>query len=203
MTKLFFASKNKDKIIKMKNRLKNLPIKVLTPYDLDINIDIDENGTNVIENATLKAKAYCEKVKTPTVATDSSLYVEKFKHQPGLFVKRINGVELSEDDLEKHYINELNKIGGKSSAYYITGLVLVQNNNVNSIEIKEDDFIFTSDRCEDRRSYDPLSRLEYDIKMEKYFCQLTADEMDSRGYRFDKKVRDFIERNLKCKENLK
>ena len=202
MIELFFASKNKDKIIKMKNRLKNLPIKVLTPYEVNVNIDIDENGTNVIENATLKAKAYYEKVKIPTVATDSSLYVEKFKEQPGLLVKRINGVELSEDDLEKHYINELNKIGGESNAYYITGLVLVQNNNMNSIEIKEDEFIFTSDMYEGKRGYDPLSRLEYDKKIKKYFCQLTTDEMNSRGYIFDKKVRDFIEQNLKCKENL-
>ena len=61
--KIFFATKNKDKIIKMKNRLKDLGIKVITPYDININIEIEENGNNVIENATLKAKAYFDKIK--------------------------------------------------------------------------------------------------------------------------------------------
>lgn len=58
MSKLFFATKNKDKILKMKNRLLELDIELLTPYDVDVEIDIDENGKDVIENATLKAKAY-------------------------------------------------------------------------------------------------------------------------------------------------
>lgn len=196
MKTIFFATKNKDKIIKMVNRLKKLNIQVLTPYDIDVDIDIDENGKNVIENATLKAKAYFNKVNIPTIATDSSLYVDKFKKQPGLYIKRINDVTLNDDELEQYYINELNKIGGTSKAYYITGLVLVQNNKIDSIEIKEDEFVFKSEICNGERNYDPLSRLEYDAYLNKYFCQLTAEEMNSRGYSFDKESRRFIEKNL-------
>ena len=100
MTEIFFATMNKDKIMKMKNRLKNLDIKIITPYDKNYNIEIQENGKSVIENATLKAKAYFDKTQIPTIATDSALYVEEFDIQPGLFVKRINGVTLEEDKLE-------------------------------------------------------------------------------------------------------
>ena len=194
--KIFFATKNKDKIIKMKNRLKDLDIKVITPYDININIEIEENGNNVIENATLKAKAYFDKIKIPTIATDSSLYVEKFHIQPGLFVKRVNGVTLNEDELEKHYINELNKIGGKSKAFYVTGIVLIQDGGISSIEIKEDEFIFTSNTCAHNRNFDPLSRLEYDEKIGKYFCELDKNEMDKRGYKFDIEARKFIKNKL-------
>ena len=196
MIEVFFATMNKDKIIKMKNRLKDLDIKIITPYDRNIKIEIEENGKNVIENATLKAKAYFDKVKIPTIATDSSLYVEKFDVQPGLFVKRINGVSLDDDNLEAYYINQLNKVGGKSNAFYVTGIVLVQDENINSIEIKEDNFTFTSKKCEDKRNFDTLSRLEYDEKIKKYFCQLNENEMQERGYRFDKEVRKFIKNNL-------
>ena len=128
MIEVFFATMNKDKIIKMKNRLKDLDVNIITPYDRNIKIEIEENGKNVIENATLKAKAYFDKVKIPTIATDSSLYVEKFDVQPGLFVKRINGVPLDDDKLEEYYINQLNKVGGKSNAFYVTGIVLVHLN---------------------------------------------------------------------------
>jgi len=196
MIEVFFATKNKDKIIKMRNRLKGLDIKVITPYDINVNIEIEENGSNVIENATLKARAYFDKIKIPTIATDSSLYVEKFDVQPGLFIKRINGVTLNDDELEEHYINELNKIGGTSKAFYVTGLVLVQDGKVNSIEIKEDEFIFTSNVCKHNRNYDPLSRLEYDEKIGKYFCELDEIEMDKRGYNFDKEAREFIKNNI-------
>lgn len=193
MTEIFFATMNKDKIIKMKNRLKNLDIKIVTPYDNNLNLEIQENGKNVIENATLKAKAYFDKTKIPTIATDSALYVEKFDIQPGLFVKRINGVTLEEDKLEEHYIHELNKVGGTSKAYYITGIVLVQKNKISSIQIKEEDFIFTSRICEGERNFNPLSRLEYDEKIKKYFCQLNEIEIDKRGYRFDAEAKKFIE----------
>lgn len=196
MIEVFFATKNKDKIIKMRNRLKGLDIKVITPYDINVNIEIEENGSNVIENATLKARAYFDKIKFPTIATDSSLYVEKFDVQPGLFIKRINGVTLNDDELEEHYINELNKVGGTSKAFYVTGLVLVQDGKVNSIEIKEDEFIFTSNVCKHNRNYDPLSRLEYDEKIGKYFCELDEIEMDKRGYNFDKEAREFIKNNI-------
>ena len=196
MIEVFFATKNKDKIIKMRNRLKGLDIKVITPYDINVNIEIEENGSNVIENATLKARAYFNKTKIPTIATDSSLYVEKFDVQPGLFIKRINGVTLNDDELEEHYINELNKVGGTSKAFYVTGLVLVQDGKVNSIEIKEDEFIFTSNVCKHNRNYDPLSRLEYDEKIGKYFCELDEIEMDKREYNFDKEAREFIKNNI-------
>ena len=196
MIEVFFATKNKDKIIKMRNRLKGLDIKVITPYDNNVNIEIEENGSNVIENATLKARAYFDKIKIPTIATDSSLYVEKFDIQPGLFIKRINGVTLNDDELEEHYINELNKVGGTSRAFYVTGLVLVRDGKVNSIQIKEDEFIFTSNVCKNNRNYDPLSRLEYDEKIGKYFCELDEIEMDKRGYNFDKEAREFIKNNI-------
>ena len=192
MIEVFFATMNKDKIMKMKNRLKDLDINLVTPYDISISIEIEENGENVIENATLKAKAYFDKIKIPTIATDSALYVEKFEVQPGLFVKRINGVTLDDEKLEEHYINELNKVGGKSNAFYVTGIVIVQCGKVDSIEIKEDNFTFTSKIYEGKRGLDPLGRLEYDDKIKKYFCQLNENEMDKRGYCFDIEAKKFI-----------
>ena len=196
MVEVFFATMNKDKIMKMKNRLKDLDINLITPYDININIEIEENGKSVVENATLKAKAYFDKIKIPTIATDSALYVEKFEVQPGLFVKRINGVTLNDEKLEEHYINELNKVGGKSNAFYVTGIVIVQCGKVDSIEIKEDNFIFTSKKYEGKKGLDPLSRLEYDDKIKKYFCQLNENEIDKRGYNFDIKAKTFIKSKI-------
>ena len=94
--KLLFATGNQMKYEMMKERLKELQeIEVLIPKMLDINIDVVEDGLTPEENAIKKASQYYEAAKMPTIAEDSGLYIDKFSddEQPGLFVKRVNGVE--------------------------------------------------------------------------------------------------------------
>ena len=98
MKKLFYATKNKAKIQNMKDRLKDYEIELVTPYDIELEIEVSENGNTVIDNAVLKAKAYYDKIKLPTIAGDSSLFIEKFASQPGLFVRRVNEKYLSDDE---------------------------------------------------------------------------------------------------------
>ena len=196
MKKLFYATSNKYKIQTMKNRLKSSDIELVTPKDININIEVEENGSTVIENAILKAKAYYEKVKIPTIAGDSALYIEKFDKQPGLFARRVNGKHLNDDELEKYYINELKKVGGESKAFYITGLALIVDDKLETIEIKENDFILKSDISKEERKNDALGRLAYDSKHNKYFCELTDEDKKENDNIFDKKCVEFIIDNL-------
>lgn len=192
MKKLFYATKNKYKIQNMKDRLKGVEIELITPYDTDIEIDINENGNTVIENAILKAKAYYEKVKIPTIAGDSSLFIEKFEIQPGLFVRRVDGEYLSDDELENYYIDKLIEVGGESNAYYITGLAIITSEGLKTKEIKEDEFILTSNISRTNRNDDVLGRLEFDRNMNKYFCEMTEEDKKDRNYTFDKECIEFI-----------
>lgn len=196
MKQLFYATKNKYKILNMEYRLKDLNIKLITPYDLDTYIDVNENGKTVTENALLKAKAYYNKINIPTIAGDSSLFVEKFNKQPGLFVRRVNGKELNDDELEKYYIQELEKVGGESTAFYITGLALINDNKEYVQEIKEKSFIFKSDKYSGEKSNDPLGRLEYDEDIKKYFCEMNEDDKKARNIYFDKECVNFILNNI-------
>ena len=196
MKKLFYATSNKYKIQTMKNRLKGLSIELVTPKDININIEVEENGNTVIENAILKANAYYEKVKIPTIAGDSALYIERFDKQPGLFARRVNGKNLNDDELEKYYINELKKVGGESKAFYITGLALIVDDKLETIEIKENDFILKSNISKKERGNDTLGRLAYDTKLNKYFCELTDEDKKENDNIFDKKGVKFIIDNL-------
>ena len=81
MRKLFFATKNKYKIQNMKDRLKGTDIELITPYDVNLDIDVEENGETVIENAILKAKPYYDELRIPTIAGDTALYIEKFERK--------------------------------------------------------------------------------------------------------------------------
>ena len=196
MKKLFYATKNKFKIQSMNNRLNELDIEIITPYDLNIDIDIEEDGNTVTENATKKAQAYTKLVDMPIIAGDSALYIEKFKVQPGLHVRRINGKYLNDDELERYYSTELKKIGGESIAYYITGLALINKDKIHTIEIRENDFLMTSKIYNGERNNDALGRLEVDIKSNKYFCEITNIDKKNTDSNYDKKCVEFIKNNI-------
>lgn len=197
MKKLLYATGNPYKIQSMKERLKGLDIEILSPKDLKISANVDENGKTVIENALLKAKAYYDIAKMPTIAGDTALYIKEFEKQPGLYVHRINGKELTAEETLDYYVQNLEKVGGESEAYYYTGLVIIKDAQVYKKEIKEDTFIFTSKLSEKPSKYDALSRIQYDPKLKKYICELTQEDMKNRDCTFDTQCVNFIKSVLK------
>ena len=104
---LLYATGNDSKICNMRYRLTGYDIEIITPKDLGIHIDVDESGSTPIENARLKAMAYYEKTGLPTLAADSGLYVDDIPAdaQLGLFVRRVKGKTLSEEEMIEHYSN--------------------------------------------------------------------------------------------------
>ncbi len=62
MLKLLLASQNQGKLREMKFILQDLPIQIISPAELGIHLDVEENGKTYAENAALKAHAWlsCE-----------------------------------------------------------------------------------------------------------------------------------------------
>ncbi len=97
--RLLYATKNNSKIYNMRRRLKGLPIELVTPYDINVFIDVSEDATTPSENALKKAMAYYERTGIPTIAADSGLYILGLDDelQPGLFVRRVKGKVLTDE----------------------------------------------------------------------------------------------------------
>ena len=75
--KVLIATKNKGKIEKYSSMLKCLDIDFLTLNDIDLNIEVEENGNNTTENAIIKAKAYYRDADMPVLTDDSGLIIDK------------------------------------------------------------------------------------------------------------------------------
>ena len=75
---LLYATNNNSKIYNMKRRIANLPIEIISPKDLNIKLDVVENGNTAVENAIKKASAYYKATGIPTIAGDSGLYIENY-----------------------------------------------------------------------------------------------------------------------------
>lgn len=91
-------------------------------------IDPDENGSTPAENATIKAKAYCEASGLPTLSFDSGLYFTELSmndpRQPGLYVRRVNGKRLSDEETTDHYIGLVKEMGHPILCQWVTGFAV-------------------------------------------------------------------------------
>lgn len=200
--KLLFATGNKMKYELMKERLKELQdLEVVIPSMLGININVVEDGMTPEENAIKKAKQYYEVAKMPTIAEDSGLYIDEFsdEEQPGLFVRRVNGVEgLSDEEVLNHYTNKLNEHGGKSLAAYNTGVCLIdEEGNIHSSLLKETKFLMTSEV--DKSKYisgGVLDCISFDLEANKYFTQCTKEDKHKHYENLDKEYKELIKKHI-------
>lgn len=136
---LFYATGNKSKLHNMYYRLRNFPIKVLCPDDLNIHIEVEENGSTATENAVMKASAYFDVVKIPTIAGDSGMYIEGIpdEDQPGLYVRRVNGRALSDDEMIDYYAGLAKNAKTDCFIHYFTGIALVTEKGTVTMELND------------------------------------------------------------------
>ena len=197
--KLLFATGNDYKFNLMKERLACFKeIELVNPKMLGINIDVEENGKTAEENARIKAKAYYEATKLPTIAEDSGLYIDKFKanEQPGLYVKRVNGIEgLSDAEVLKYYIDKLKKYDGRSLAHYYSGVCIINEmGDEYSDIIEEDEFLLTTTKCRKvGLKGSILNCISYDLDAEKYFDERNEDEIKNHYHNLDIRHRELID----------
>ncbi len=88
MTQVLIATNNKGKRIEIAALLADLDIKLFSPGQLGIELEVEENGLTYAENALLKGRAFCKAARLLTLADDSGLEVEALGGLPGLHSSR-------------------------------------------------------------------------------------------------------------------
>ena len=105
MRKVLFATGNESKAKRFKNGLLKNNIEIITINDIEQKVEVDENGENSIENALIKARAYASTCDYPVFAMDDNLYLEGIpkEKQPGMYVRRVNGKRLTDEEMIEYY----------------------------------------------------------------------------------------------------
>lgn len=193
MNKVLFATTNPAKVGKYKKTLEEKGIELITIKDLDVKLDIDENGKDAIENAYIKAKAYYDMTKIPTIGMDNNLFIEELpeEKQPGTHVRRVNGKELSDEEMIEYYTNLVQEYGGKLTAKWVYGMVICNENRVEKYSWNKDHFYFVDKPCEKRNPGYPLDSISIMPEINKYFVELT--EEDKKQYKNKDNTDDVIE----------
>lgn len=88
-------------------------------------VAVEEAGHDPAENALLKAKGYADYFQKPAVANDSALYLLSLprddSRQPGVFVRRVGGRELTDAEMIEHYSALAASLGGRVEAAWFNG----------------------------------------------------------------------------------
>lgn len=198
--KILFATTNPAKINKYAEELRKRNIEILTLKDLGINLKIEENGKNAIENAYIKAKAYYDAAKITTIGMDNNLFIEELpeEKQPGTHVRRINGKELSDDEMIEHYTKLVKENRGKLTAKWVYGIVIYNGKEAKQYTWSRSNFYFVDKPCEKRNPGYPLDSISINTKYNKYFTELTLEEKENiKNEIKEDDVIEFIVNNIK------
>ncbi len=129
MYELFYGTGNVSKFKNMEAVLAGLPIRLISPGQLGIGLpEVVEDGTTPAENARKKALAYYRASGLPSMSVDSGLYLEGVapQDQPGLYVRRVGGRVLTDEEFIAHYSGLAKRLGGRVRARFVNGLCVVR-----------------------------------------------------------------------------
>lgn len=200
MKKVVFATGNQSKAKRFSKGLLKSDIEVLSLKDLDLSLEIDENGKDAIENAFIKARACYEKTNMPTIGMDDTLYLENVpsEKQPGLFVRRINGKTLNDDEMIEYYTNLVKQYGidGKLNCKWIYGLAVIDSQGKESTYTwSKDNFYMVETASEIVNPGYPLNSISKYKTIDKYFTDVTEEELSLIQVNEDHVV-DFIKEHI-------
>ncbi len=107
-TKLLIATNNKGKVAELQELLKDLTITLVTPGEINLKLDVEEDGSTYAENAAKKAQAFANASGLISLADDSGLEVDALGGQPGLHSARYSPQPGATDaDRRKYLLGKL------------------------------------------------------------------------------------------------
>ncbi len=126
MERLIVATKNKGKIVEIKQVLSGLPLDVISMNEADIDIDVVEDGETFEENSLKKALEISKVSKSMVMADDSGLEVDFLDGAPGIYSARFGGPEASDADKNKKLLETLKDVPfEKRTARFVCAIAVV------------------------------------------------------------------------------
>lgn len=128
---LVVATKNKKKLLEIKQILKGMGLKITSLADYPFLPRIIENGSSFRENAAKKALKAARFSKKLTLGEDSGLCVAALDGEPGIYSSRFSGAD--KDD-RKNNLKVLRLLEGvpfkKRNAYYACAVALADKDGL-------------------------------------------------------------------------
>ncbi len=182
--KVIVATSNKGKKEEFSRLLKGSPLEPVFP---ERSLEVEEKGSTYLENALLKARAYCEEFGLPAIADDSGLEVDALDSYPGIYSSRFwkieyGGVEEDGRSPSERNIRKLLRLleGKPRTARFRAVVVLCTPHSSLIAEGECRGQIIDQPRGEKGFGYDPIFIPE---GLSKTMAQLSPEEKDAISHR--------------------
>ena len=184
--KILYGTTNQGKLLAMKKSTECLEIEVIGLHDVEGELPtVNENGKTPLENAEIKAKAYFEAFHIPVFSCDSGLYFDELaeEEQPGIHVRRVNGKELTDEEMTEYYAALAAKYGGRITGRYRNAIyfILDEHHHYSSMDmsIATEPFLLVTEPHQKRVPGFPLDSLSVDIATGKYYYDLETKDVST------------------------
>jgi XTP/dITP diphosphohydrolase len=107
MDRLLIATNNKGKVREFQDLLTGIPFQLVTPGDLNLNLEVEESGDTYEANARLKALAFGRASGLLTLADDSGLEVDALNGAPGIHSARYAGPAAKDGNKIEYLLSKL------------------------------------------------------------------------------------------------
>ena len=199
MKKVLFATENESKKRRFYDSLLKDGIEVITINDINNKVNIIEDGNDAIENALIKARGYAKELDIPVFAMDDSLYIEGIPEdkQPGLYVRRVNGKRLSDEEMIEYYSNLAHTYGidGKLTCRWIYGMAVINNGVESTYTWSKEDFYIVDKPSDKVNPGYPLNTISVNKKLNKYFTDMSKEDF-ANANEDESDVIEFLINNL-------
>ena len=109
MTNIVYATTNPGKFCEVQKLFAGHQIKINSATEYGVNIDVEETGATLEENAILKAEAYLSAIKDDVivVADDTGLEIDTLGGEPGIKVRRWKGYKMTDEEIIAYALERL------------------------------------------------------------------------------------------------
>jgi XTP/dITP diphosphohydrolase len=158
MHKLLIATNNQGKVKELQDLLKETGIELVTPADINIDLEVVEDGKTYKENAAKKAVAFARASKLISLADDSGLEVDALNGAPGLYSARYHPKPGANDADRRAYLieNLMDKPRPWTAHFHATIAIAIPEQDVHIVEGNCFGEIIPQERGTGGFGYDPI-----------------------------------------------
>lgn len=182
MKKLLIATNNKGKLKEFQTLLKELNVKLVTPADINLNLEVEEDGATYAENAAKKAVAFAQASGLISLADDSGLEVDALDGAPGLYSARYHPkAEATDADRRAYMLENLkDKPRPWKARFHATLAIATDEKTVHIVEGNCNGEIIPDERGANGFGYDSIFLLP---ELNKTMAELSMEEKNRLSHR--------------------
>lgn len=162
MTKIIFATGNKDKMREIREIMQDCDVEIISMKEAGIDPEIDEDGATFEENAIIKAKAVAAFTDAIVLADDSGLEIDYLNKEPGVLSARYMGEDTSYNIKNQSLIDRLEGVEKEQrTARFVCAIAAVlPNKEVLVTRQTMEGYIGWEQEGENGFGYDPIFFLD-------------------------------------------